>query len=177
MKSYSVIWPRQNESLSLSLSDWLVARPRIPCPKFPFVAGRYTFLCDVVKEEWMDGWMDAVFFFLTWALCVRACVRQRERDKNRSCVRVPTLTCKVESRELVSPFFFCFLVSGRFVSFRFVSVVRSFLPNFSLLLSVFVFVLFREGRLSVGVILPLTSHLFLPYTVSPRRYRYYLLPR
>lgn len=90
---------------------------------------------------------------------------------DRFCVRY--LACKVDSRELVSPvFFFCFwfLID----SIRFVPVVRSFLPNFSLLVFVFVFVLFREGRLSVGVILPLTSHLFLPYTVSPRRYRYYL---
>lgn len=61
-------------NIFLSLSDWLVGRPRIPCPKFPFVAGRYTFLCDVVKEEWME-------VCLTWALCVRACVRQRERDE------------------------------------------------------------------------------------------------
>lgn len=61
-------------NIFLSLSDWLVARPRIPCPKFPFVAGRYTFLCDVVKEEWMDGWMDAVFFFSDLGV-VRACVR------------------------------------------------------------------------------------------------------
>lgn len=75
MKSYSVIWPRQDEYLSLS--DWL----RIPCPKLPFVAGRYTSLCDVVKEEWMDGWMDAVFCFLTWALCVRACVRETARER------------------------------------------------------------------------------------------------
>lgn len=115
----------------------------------------------------MDGWMDAVFCFRTWALCVRACVRQRERDKNRSCVRVHT--CKVESRELVSPVFFFWSI--RFDWIRF---VRWFFPNLFLLVSVFVFVLFREGRLSVGVILPLTSHLFLPYTVSPQRYRYYL---
>lgn len=64
----------------------------------------------------MDGWMDAVFCFRTWVLCVRACVRQRERDKNRSCVRVHVP--KVESRELVRPVFFCFLVSGRFDSIR-----------------------------------------------------------
>lgn len=72
---------------------------------------------------------------LTWALCVRACVRQRERDKNRSCVRY--LACKVESRELVSPVFFCFLVSGRFVSFRL--FVRSYPTSFYLCLFLFLF--------------------------------------
>lgn len=58
--------------MNISLSDWLPARPRIPCPKFPFVAGRYTFLCDAVKEEWMDGWTLSFFSDLG---VVRTCVR------------------------------------------------------------------------------------------------------
>lgn len=66
------------------------------------------------------------------------------------------LACKVESRELVSPVFFCFwfLVD----SIRFDSFV-SFLPNFFSL--VFVFVLFRQGEVECGS--DLTSYLFLPF--------------
>lgn len=64
-------------NIFLSLSDWLVARPRIPCPRFPFVAGRYTFLCDVVKEEWMEVWMLSFLF----GVVVRACVRETARQR------------------------------------------------------------------------------------------------
>lgn len=87
-------------------------------------------------------------------------MRQRERDKNRSCVRVHT--CKVESRELVSPFRFFFFVSG-FWSIRFVSVrFGCSYPDFSFL---FVYLFFGEGgkgrQWSGGVILPfLTFHSF-----------------
>lgn len=74
MKSYSVIWPRQNESLSLSLSltDWPAANS---VPEISFCGGRYTFLCDAVKEEWMDGWMDGRCLFFPDLGVMRACVR------------------------------------------------------------------------------------------------------